>query len=358
MSFIHGHTYRLFSVAYPSLALNVYGTNAASTGRNVCLYDKDENPNDPMQKWYVTRFSENDDYGFVMRSVVNNTFVLDRSDGSVSTSYNNNAHLCKETSTTALDCRVEPINVQGNVYRICLPGRNLYLTATNGNGTNPTSSITTQSQLTGANKNVYWAAEATTVGSAAYNKQCWTVVDLDATSGGNTGGNTGDDLEEYDYVINNVGLPLDDCEVGTYWTTTGNPTDAYGTDSKSYNGIQCAGFARYVYAQIWGSDSNGHQFNSNKDYLETTTGQGDLDDFPLGTRIVCTVRKSFTPGTENFDKVRTYTHQMILVAKTSTSVTFYHANWDNKCGIAIDTWTNSEFYNRFKEIKGATFIPY
>lgn len=180
MSFIHGHTYRLFSVAYPTLALNVYGTNAASTGRNVCLYDKDEDPNDIMQKWYVTRFSENDDYGFVMRSKVDNRFVLDRSDGSVSSSYNNNAHLCKETYTTALDYRVEPINVQGNIYRICLPGRNLYLTAANGNGVNPTSSIATEDQLTEANKNVYWAAGATTVGSTAYNKQCWTVVDLDA----------------------------------------------------------------------------------------------------------------------------------------------------------------------------------
>lgn len=200
MSFIHGHTYRLFSVAYPTLALNVYGTNAASTGRNVCLYDKDEDPNDIMQKWYVTRFSENDDYGFVLRSKVDNSFVLDRSDGSVSSSYNNNAHLCKETYTTALDCRVEPINVQGNIYRICLPGRNLYLTAANGNGTNPTSSITTQSQLTGANKNVYWAAEATTVGSAAYNKQCWTVVDLDAASDGDEDETGGSEYSE-NYAI-------------------------------------------------------------------------------------------------------------------------------------------------------------
>ena len=358
MQFIHGHTYRFFSVAYPSLALNVYGTNAASTGRNVCLYNKDTDPDDPMQKW---KFQEDAGVGKRLHSFVNGNYVLDRSSG-ITNSYANNAHLCATSQTSATDSELYflPVSIEDNTYRIRLDSAAnglLYLTAANNKSGTPASSISTESQLTSAIKNVYWAT-AEPVGTTGYDKQCWTVVDLDATSGGNTGGNTGDDLEEYDYVINNVGLPLDDCEVGTYWTTTGNPTDAYGTDSKSYNGIQCAGFARYVYAQIWGSDSNGHQFKSNKDYLEETTGQGDLDDFPLGTRIVCTVRKSFTPGTDEFDEVRTYTHQMILVAKTPASVTFYHANWDNKCGIAIDTWTNSQFYNRFKEIKGATFIPY
>ena len=51
MQFIHRHTFRFFSVDYPSLALYVYGTNAASTGRNVCLYNKDTDPDAPMQKW-------------------------------------------------------------------------------------------------------------------------------------------------------------------------------------------------------------------------------------------------------------------------------------------------------------------
>lgn len=243
MSFIHGHTYRLFSVAYPTLALNVYGTNAASTGRNVCLYDKDENPNDIMQKWYVTKFSENDDYGFVMRSKVDNSFVLDRSDGSVSSSYNNNAHLCKETYTTALDCRVEPINVQGNIYRICLPGRNLYLTAANGNGTNPTSSITTQSQLTGANKNVYWAAEATTVGSTAYNKQCWTVVDLDAEEEEGGGTETGNDIKipssKYNYI----------CQQTYPWVN-----NAYNITRDNFQDTGCAAVAATMFMQIMDND--------------------------------------------------------------------------------------------------------
>ena len=59
-----------------------------------------------------------------------------------------------------------------------------FLTAANNNGTTPASNITTVSQLSSANKNVYWAEEATTVGSTAFKKQCWTVVDLDSTSGG------------------------------------------------------------------------------------------------------------------------------------------------------------------------------
>lgn len=202
MSFIHGHTYRLFSVAYPSLALNVYGTNAASTGRNVCLYDKDENPNDPMQKW---KYQE-DSVGKRLHSYVNNGYVLDRSSG-ITNSAANNAHLCATGSTNGADSALYfvPVSGEENVYRIRLNSRVdgvwRFLTAANNNGTTPASSITTVSQLSSANKNVYWAEEATTVGSTAYNKQCWTVVDIDATSSGNTGGNTGDDLEGYDYVI-------------------------------------------------------------------------------------------------------------------------------------------------------------
>lgn len=187
MNFTSGATYRFINEKYSNHALNVYGNNAASAGRNVCLYE--DTPSDIMQKWIVTRFHENDDYGFVMRSIVNQNFVLGRSDGSISSSYENNAHLCAESSTNPLDYRVEFINVTGNIYRICLPGRNLYLTATNTNLKStgvPASSISTSAALiggTGGESNVYWTAAATS--GTTYDKQCWTVEALGSgTSGG------------------------------------------------------------------------------------------------------------------------------------------------------------------------------
>ena len=331
-----GKRYMFVNRYNTAMALNVWFSSGYPAGNtsNVCLLEKDET--DTGQQWVISKSGDH----YIMKPQANTSKALDLFTGS-GTGSNENAHIYTPSDTSYLiftrcDDRHDAVKIQ-----LAGPTKtNYYLVAnTNGEGTRTGKS----SDSTG---NVYFSATKNAT------KGDWIVIDLDADSGNDS------ESDEYLYEINNVGLPLVDCPVGSYWTNSGNPTDADGTDSKSYNGIQCAGFARYVYAQIWGSDYNGHQFNDDKDYLEDTTGQGDLDDFPLGTRIVCTVRKSFTPGTDEFDEVRTYTHQMILVAKTPASVTFYHANWDNKCGIAIDTWTNSQFYNRFKEIKGATFIPY
>ena len=173
MGFVSGAAYRFINKAYPNYALNVYGTNAASTGRNVCLYIN--TPSDIMQKWIVTSYHQNDDYGYIMRSAVNQTYILDRSDGSISSSYNNNAHLCAENLTTALDYRVEFVKVENNVYKIVLTGKNLYLTATNTNLNSnnlPASSISSSTALTGGTggeSNVYWAAASSSL------KQQWTV---------------------------------------------------------------------------------------------------------------------------------------------------------------------------------------
>lgn len=182
MGLINNHIYRFINVNFPTQALNVYGASAAaSTGRNVCLYSATADPDDPMQKW---KYQE-ETVGKRLHSYVNNGYVLDRSSG-ITNSAANNAHLCATDSTNGADSALYfvPVSGEENVYRIRLNSRVdgvwRFLTAANNNGTTPASSITTVSQLSSANKNVYWAEEATTVGSTAYKKQCWTVVDLDA----------------------------------------------------------------------------------------------------------------------------------------------------------------------------------
>ena len=354
MNFINGNTYRIKNQYYPNHALNVYGTNAASTGRNVCLYD--DTPPDKMQRWVLKTCGD----GFQLCSAVNNSYVLDCSDGSLTNSYKNNAHLCASSSTSATDSKVKFIEVSDDLYKIYLPGTNLYLTAPNINRLNglPASTIKTATALTGGTggqSNVYWAAAATS--DIAIQKQCWTIEKYSgSSSGGETGGETGGSSDTY--TINGKTLPLSDCQINTYWTTDGKPSDKKGSTSKYYHGTQCAGFARYVYAQIWGSDTKGTQLDPEKETLHTVNGNySDLSSFPIGSRLVCTVRQSFDPNSNKFDKTNASSHQMIILKKTSSAVTLYHANWDEHCKIEIDEWNYTEFYNRFKEIKGASFIP-
>lgn len=175
MGFVNGRTYRFVSNAFRGYALNVYGTNAASTGRNVCLFTNDTA--DIMQKWVVRSSGSG---RFRMHSSVNNNFVLDCSDGALDTSYKNNAHLCSTVETNLKDSEVvfEPTGTD-NVYRICLVGHNLYLTATNTKVVNnvPASAIRTSTALTGGTggeSNVYWASKAPS-SSVMGSKQEWIV---------------------------------------------------------------------------------------------------------------------------------------------------------------------------------------
>ncbi len=184
MNFINGNIYRIKNQYYPNHALNVYGTNAASTGRNVCLYD--DTPSDKMQRWVLKTCGD----GFQLCSAVNNSYVLDCSNGSLTNSYKNNAHLYDAGSSNTANSKVKFIEVSDDLYKIYLPGKNLYLTATNINRLNglPASTIKTATALTGGTggqSNVYWAAAATS--DIAIQKQCWTI---EKYSGSSSGGGT------------------------------------------------------------------------------------------------------------------------------------------------------------------------
>ena len=335
MNFINGNTYRIKNQYYPNHALNVYGTNAASTGRNVCLYD--DNPSDKMQRWVLKTCGD----GFQLCSAVNNSYVLDCSDGSLTNSYKNNAHLCASSSTSATDSKVKFIEVSDDLYKIYLPGKNLYLTATNINRLNglPASTIKTATALTGGTggqSNVYWAAAATS--DLAIQKQCWTIEKYSGSSSGGDGDT---------YTINGKTIPLSEWPVGSYWTTDGKPSDKDGNTSiKLADGSkQCAGFAKYVYEQLWGSYTHGSKITA----VELKGTSEDFDGINVGARINC-------------DKVSDNSnHSMVLVDKTNTEVVVYHANWaDNAneyCMIKITHWTYAKFAEKFKNIKRTSYTP-
>ena len=344
MNFINGNIYRIKNQYYPNHALNVYGTNAASTGRNVCLYDN--TPSDIMQRWVLKTYGD----GFQLCSAVNSDYVLDCSDGSLTNSYKNNAHLCKFSPKSAADNTVEFIEVSDDLYKIYLPGKNLYLTATNINRLNglPASTIKTATALTGGTggqSNVYWAAAATS--DLAIQKQCWTIEKYSGSSSGGETGGSGDT-----YTINGKTIPMANWPVGSYWTTDGTPN---GTSLSHNNSYECAGFARYVYSYLWGNDYYGSSVS--KATLSGTSS--DFEGISVGARINCD--KNVTES-ESQDTSTNKNHSMVLVDKTNTGVVVYHANWalpkeHQYCIVKTTHWTYAEFAKKFKNIKSTSYTP-
>ena len=179
MTIVNGRTYRFINVYRKGYGLNIYGTGASDIkgGQNVCLYS--ESPTDPMQQWEVEERGSN---GYRLHAVPKPSYVLDCSDGSISTSYKNNAHMCAETGTTDADCAVEFEYVGSNQVRIHLGQKGLCLTATTvaENDAELSNNISTSAALRGGSEgrgNVYWKTPADE-GSMTWKKQCWEVIEV------------------------------------------------------------------------------------------------------------------------------------------------------------------------------------
>lgn len=300
--------------------LHACTSGTASNGLNVIIKTANYSPD---QMWYFN--------GSRLKSGSNRDYCLARDS---SATYKDNANIYKAQSTQNTNQVVDIVATTDGYYHIILrnkiDGETLYLTVVNNaDGSNNGKSASSFG-------NVLWD---TARGS---NNQKWAFERVSDPSGA--------------VNINGIKVPFAEFppDGNTYWTTTGNPTNSAGTDSKQYNGAQCAGFARYVYAQLWGSDEAGSRYGTT---ISTNGSISNFSGLPLGTRLICTVRQSFNPNDEKFDEIRTDPHHMIIIKKTTSSLTVYHANWDEQCGVAVDTWTGDDLYKRFKEIKSTTFVP-
>ncbi len=58
---------------------------------------------------------------------------------------------------------------------------------------------------------------------------------------------------------------------GTYWTTNGKESDSKGSTSKYYYGIQCKGFASYIFNELFCSGYIG-KYDSEKYYIPSPNG--------------------------------------------------------------------------------------
>lgn len=173
MALTENFYYRFLSEANNNYALKACGTYSTS-GTNVCLGPS--NPVDNRQKW---KYQYDTNVGYRLHFADHTSYVLDRSDGSLSKSYNNNAHLCITGQTSATDSALTFEQVSGMVYRIRLTNRITgvyrYLTAANVSSDAAVETVPNLSTLTNGKKNVYWAEEIPS-SSSNYSKQCWRAV--------------------------------------------------------------------------------------------------------------------------------------------------------------------------------------
>lgn len=167
-----GGTYRIYPIRLQGVALNAYGSSATTSGQNVCLYK--DTPSDTMQDWII-RAVDLDEGSYQIHSANNTEFVLDRSNGVLRTSRNNNAHLCALSGTDLNDSEVmitTPAgDSQGHVFiklKAAINGQVLYLTSTNYSSSDSTPSSITSSMALNTNGNVYWAPQSSATRAYQY----------------------------------------------------------------------------------------------------------------------------------------------------------------------------------------------
>lgn len=317
VNIVAGNTYT-FENLETGKFLNLYAGNTTN-GTNVCQYDEDGSDE---QKWTF----RSDDKLYTNTST---TKCLDKYTVS-GDAKNRNADLW--TNDDDANQEVEFITTNADYVRIHLLGTSYYLAASAGssNGAN-----TAARKEPGAAGNVFWATYALADGEIESLDQFKWIARLD--------GEDTDSGEEVtgDYIINNKAIPKVGCEAGKYWTDDGTPS---GDSLVHNNSYECAGFARYIYNYLWGSDTYGTAVT----YRNLSGSSSDFSGISVGARINC----DREDGSGN--------HSMVVVDKTSTGVTVYHANWalaENYCKIKFTTWTFAEFAEIFSNIKATSYTP-
>ena len=123
---------------------------------------------------------------------------------------------------------------------------------------------------------------------------------------------------------------------GTYWTTDGNPSDSGGTTSKSYFGTQCAGFAKYIFNQLFcggnlGRYEEGYYYPSPNNATELAKGKYAKNDVEAVEKIL----SEGDIGDLIQAKWNSTTHTMIYAGKIDNGIIVFHCNHDRKCGVSV-----------------------
>ena len=141
---------------------------------------------------------------------------------------------------------------------------------------------------------------------------------------------------DYNIISNSEIVPY---AAGTTINGKAIPHASYPEGSKftgSFAGeTQCHGFALFIYDYLWGSTSYGRQSRTIAIDDWTATAKAALQ-VPNGSLI-------------RVDSGESSQHTMILISKTSSSITVYHANWTNG-EVRITNMSYSNFVSRYDTI--------
>ena len=337
MTIVNGRAYRFINVYHNGYGLNIYGTGASDIkgGQNVCLYS--ESPTDSMQQWEIEERGSN---GYRLHAVPKPSYVLDCSDGSISTSYKNNAHMCAGTGTTDADCAVEFEYVGGNQVRIHLGQKGLCLTATTvaESDAELSNNISTSAALRGGSEgrgNVYWKTPADE-GSLTWKKQCWEVIEV--------GGGT--DPEPEPGTKMTLADLMQKFPNGKYWNHVGmsdnnqdgytnTPCPSHGEDNTNLltcncyklNGMvkawQCQGFVMKCGYDAYGSDPY---------TWSQITGSNALNNLKPGDIV-----RYYINGIDD-DNL----HSIFVTSVSGDTITFGDCNADLQCGIRWGAQTTKQ----------------
>ena len=353
MAIVNGRTYRFINVYHDGYGLNIYGTKDTDIkgGQNVCLYS--ESSTDQMQQWKIEERGSN---GYRLHAVLKPSYVLGCSDGSISTSYKNNAHMYMHDETDAddVDCAVEFEYVGSNQVRIHLGQKGLCLTATTvaENDAELSNNISTSAALRGGKEgrgNVYWKTPADE-GSMTWKKQCWEVVEVG-------GGTVPDPDPEAQMTLAQLKNKF---PAGKYWNhvgMSGNNQDSYTSspcpthangnidtcNAFELNGAeyawQCMGFAEKC-----GYDFSGTNPRVNGEWT-TYESASALDNLKPGDIV-----RYFT------DRANDVRHSIFVTGVSGNTVTFGDCNADNKCGIRWNaTISKQVLRSQFVHLRSAPF---
>ncbi|MBO5409090.1 MAG: hypothetical protein J6A61_06830 [Clostridia bacterium] len=126
--------------------------------------------------------------------------------------------------------------------------------------------------------------------------------------------------------------------VGTYWTTNGKAADSSGSTSLSYYGIQCNGFAKLIFNDLFDCGSIG-TYDTNKYYFPNTTVATLVEKkYNISETDSTTVKNILSKGKKgDFIQVRRrgkdYGHSMILVDADDSGLWIFDCNSDGKCSV-------------------------
>lgn len=151
---------------------------------------------------------------------------------------------------------------------------------------------------------------------------------------------------------------------GTYWTTDGKAANSSGSTSKYYYGIQCKGFANYIFNDLFCTGNIG-AYDSNKYYIPSPNSASLVGkSWDFSSTDTATVKSILSKGYKgDFIQTRrrgkTYGHSMILVEVTDTGVWLFDCNSDGACGVKyyFQTWATFASKNSGMSLYHSTVYP-